>query len=468
MEIKRMHDGDETRTAGRVLILDDEPVIQDVLRSLLEKSGYEVTVLGDASSARKLLLKDDDWDVFLLDFMLTDGDGMEVLKYSRKLHPELAVVMITAFGTVENAVSAMKLGAFHYLTKPFKNEEVRHLVAQAARTSRLRRENRDLRKALEEKYKFEKIIGKSHRMKELYRFIEQVALSRSTVLIEGESGTGKELVAQAIHRRSTRAAKPFLVVNSNSIPSELLEDNLFGHVRGAFTGAVGAKKGLLELADGGTILFDEISTVSGEVQAKLLRVMQEKEFLPIGALESRRVDVRILAATNESLRDLVAEGRFREDMYYRLAVISVNLPPLRRRKEDIPLLAEHFLALYRRENRKDISMFSPEVMARFMEYGWPGNVRELENVVERGVVLATGDTILVDTLPADMFVPSRQSATPSLADGVGFNKAVTDYESSLIQAALAQVGGVQKKAAKILDLKPTTLNEKIKRLGITY
>ncbi len=465
---ERMHDVDETGPAGRVLILDDEPVIQDVLRNLLEKSGYEVTVLGDAASARKLLLKDGDWDVFLLDFMLPDGDGMEVLKYSRKLHPELGVVMITAFGTVENAVSAMKLGAFHYLTKPFKNEEVRHLVAQAVRTSRLRRENRDLRKALEEKYKFEKIIGKSHRMKELYRFIEQVAPSRSTVLIEGESGTGKELVAQAIHRRSTRAAKPFLVVNSNSIPSELLEDNLFGHARGAFTGAVGAKKGLLELADGGTILFDEISTVSGEVQAKLLRVMQEKEFLPIGALESRRVDVRILAATNESLRELVAEGRFREDMYYRLAVISIELPPLRRRKEDIPLLAEHFLAQYRLENRKDISAFSSEVMARFMEYGWPGNVRELENVVERGVVLATGDTILVDALPADMFVPSRQIVFPGLADGVGFNKAVTDYESSLIQAALAQAGGVQKKAAQILDLKPTTLNEKIKRMGITY
>ncbi len=468
MGIERMHDVDAARPAGRVLILDDEPVIQDVLRDLLEKSGYEVTVLGDASSARKLLAEDGDWDVFLLDFMLPDGDGMEVLKYSRKLHPELVVVMITAFGTVENAVSAMKLGAFHYLTKPFKNEEVRHLVAQAARTSLLRRENRDLRKALEEKYKFEKIIGKSRRMKELYRFIEQVATSRSTVLIEGESGTGKELVAQAIHRRSTRAAKPFLVVNSNSIPTELLEDNLFGHVRGAFTGAVGAKRGLLELADGGTILFDEISTVSGAVQAKLLRVMQEKEFLPIGALESRKVDVRILAATNESLRDLVAGGRFREDLYYRLAVISIELPPLRRRKEDIPLLAEHFLAQYRRENRKDVAMISPEVMAMFMKYGWPGNVRELENVVERGVVLATGDTILADALPADMFGPGRQIPIPSLADGIGFNKAVTEFESSLIQAALEQAGGVQKKAAQILGLKPTTLNEKIKRLGITH
>ncbi|MBD3867709.1 MAG: sigma-54-dependent Fis family transcriptional regulator [Acidobacteria bacterium] len=459
---------DQAGRAGRVLVLDDEPVIQDVLRNLLEKSGYEVTVLGDAAAARKLLSEDGDWDVFLLDFMLPDEDGMEVLKFARKLHPELVVVMITAFGTVENAVSAMKLGAFHYLTKPFKNEEVRHLVAQAARTSSLRRENRDLRKALEEKYKFEKIIGKSRRMQELYRFIDQVASSTSTVLIQGESGTGKELVAQAIHRRSLRAAKPFLVVNSHSIPAELLEDNLFGHARGAFTGAVGAKRGLLELADGGTILFDEISTISGDVQAKLLRVMQEKEFLPIGALESRKVDVRILAATNENLRDLVGEGRFREDLYYRLAVISIDLPPLRRRVEDIPLLAEHFLARYIKENRKEVEGFTPDVMAVFMEYGWPGNVRELENVVERGVVLATGDRIEVDSLPADLFGPGRTPMVPALVEGVGLSQAVADFESALIRAALEQAGGVQKKAAEILGLKPTTLNEKIKRLGITH
>ena len=465
---KTMQKVDQAGRAGRVLVLDDEPVIQDVLRNLLEKSGYEVTVLGDAAAARKLLSEDGDWDVFLLDFMLPDEDGMEVLKFARKLHPELVVVMINAFGTVENAVSAMKLGAFHYLTKPFKNEEVRHLVAQAARTSSLRRENRDLRKALEEKYKFEKIIGKSRRMQELYRFIDQVASSTSTVLIQGESGTGKELVAQAIHRRSLRAAKPFLVVNSHSIPADLLEDNLFGHARGAFTGAVGAKRGLLELADGGTILFDEISTISGDVQAKLLRVMQEKEFLPIGALESRKVDVRILAATNENLRDLVGEGRFREDLYYRLAVISIDLPPLRRRVDDIPLLAEHFLARYIKENRKEVEGFTPDVMAVFMEYGWPGNVRELENVVERGVVLATGDRIEVDSLPADLFGPGRTPKVPALAEGVGLSQAVADFESALIRTALKQAGGVQKKAAEILGLKPTTLNEKIKRLGITH
>jgi two-component system response regulator PilR (NtrC family) len=454
--------------AGRVLVLDDEPVIQDVLRNLLEKSGYEVTVLGDAAAARELLDTDGDWDVFLLDFMLPDEDGMEVLKYARKLHPELVVVMITAFGTVENAVSAMKLGAFHYLTKPFKNEEVRHLVAQAAKTSNLRRENRDLRKALEERYKYEQIIGKARRMQDLYRFIDQVAPSTSTVLIQGESGTGKELVAQAIHRRSSRAGKPFLVVNSNSIPTELLEDNLFGHARGAFTGAVGAKRGLLELADGGTILFDEISTISGEVQAKLLRVMQEKEFLPIGSLESRKVDVRILAATNEDLRDLVTEGRFREDLYYRLAVISIDLPPLRRRQEDIPLLAEHFLARFNKDNRKEIEGFTPDVMALFMEYGWPGNVRELENVVERGVVLATASHIEVESLPADLFGPGRTPRVPGLVEGVGLSQAVADFESALIQAALEKAGGVQKKAAEILGLKPTTLNEKIKRLGITH
>jgi two-component system response regulator PilR (NtrC family) len=374
--------------------------------------------------------------------------------------------MITAFGTVENAVAAMKSGAFHYVTKPFKNDEVRHLVTRAVQTTRLHRENEDLRRALEERYRFEKLVGKSRPMQEVYRFIDQVAPSRSTVLVQGESGTGKELVAQAIHRRSPRCRKPFLVVNSSSIPTELLEDNLFGHVRGAFTGAGSDKMGLLEAADGGTVLFDEITTVAPVVQTKLLRVIQEKEFLPLGAVERRTVDVRILAATNEDVRKLVADGTFREDLYYRLNVISISLPPLRERLDDLPLLVAHFLDRYNRENEKRVRGLAPEALERMLGYAWPGNVRELENVIERGVVLARGDEITTDLLPRDLQQSLTPAASGMLPEGIGLYEAVSRFERELIEAALRRTGGVQKQAAELLRLKPTTLNEKIKRLGI--
>jgi DNA-binding NtrC family response regulator len=303
-------------------------------------------------------------------------------------------------------------------------------------------------------------------MQEVYRFIDQVAQSRATVLINGESGTGKELVAHAIHRRSPRADAPFMIVNSHSIPTELLEDNLFGHSRGAFTGASASKVGLLEIADRGTVLFDEISTVTPEVQTKLLRVIQDKEFLPLGALESKIVDVRVIAATNEDLKHLIDIGRFREDLYYRLNVISVSIPPLRARMEDVPILVEHFLDKFNTENRKSVSRVTPEVMDRFLSHSWPGNVRELENVVERGVVLARGDEIGIDLLPSDM---SQRVVLPDaapLADGVRFYDAVGRFERQLIEGALRRTGGVQKHAAELLGLKATTLNEKIKRLGI--
>jgi two-component system response regulator PilR (NtrC family) len=303
-------------------------------------------------------------------------------------------------------------------------------------------------------------------MQEVFRLIEQVAPSRSTVLIHGESGTGKELVAQAIHRRSNRRDHPFVVVNSNSIPTELLEDNLFGHAKGAFTGAIGTKRGLLETAAGGTILFDEISTVSLDVQAKLLRVIQEREFLPVGALESRSVDVRMLAATNEDLKALVSEGRFREDLYYRLNVISVVLPPLRERMEDVPILLQHFLDRFNEENGKKVRTVAPEVLQRFLRYSWPGNVRELENVVERGVVLARGDQITPDVLPPELVSGAELPEAAVLPPGLSLFDAMARYERQLIVSALRESGGIQKQAARLLGLKPTTLNEKIKRLGI--
>ncbi len=451
---------------GRILVVDDEPVVGDVLKTVLTSEGHSVEIAPDAATGRALLESGGPWDALLLDVMLPDADGLDVLRWAREHVPDLAVFMITAYGSVENAVAAMKLGAFHYLTKPFKNDEVRLLVAKAVQTTRLRVENKDLKRALEQRFRFEKIVGKSHAMQEIYRFIEQVAPSRSTVLIQGESGTGKELVAQAIHRRSTRADKPFVVVSSHSIPTDLLEDNLFGHTRGAFTGAAGAKPGLLDVADGGSVLFDEISTVSPEVQVKLLRVIQEKEFLPLGAVESRVVDVRILAATNEDLKTLVDQGRFREDLYYRLNVINVTVPPLRKRAEDIPLLVEHFLGHFNEENGKEVARVTPEVLERFLGYPWPGNVRELENVVERGVVLARGREIGLDLLPREMLASVSLPETVALPDGMGFYDAVARYERQLIEAALRRAGGVQKVAAEALGLKPTTLNEKIKRLGI--
>jgi DNA-binding NtrC family response regulator len=451
--------------APRILVIDDEPVIADVLRELLGQEGYAVTVAPDAASGRDLL-ESEHWDALLLDLMLPDADGLDMLRWVRDERPDLAVVMITAYGSVENAVAAMKSGAFHYVTKPFKNEEVRQMVARAVQTTRLRVENKDLRRALKERNRFERIVGKSKPMQEIYRFIEQIAPSRSTVLIQGESGTGKELVAQAIHLRSQRADKPFTVVSSSSIPTELLEDNLFGHVRGAFTGAGGDKLGLLEATDGGTVVFDEITTVAPVVQAKLLRVIQEKEFLPLGSVESRTVDVRILAATNEDMKQLVDEGSFREDLYYRLNVINIGLPPLRERLDDLPPLIAHFLDRYSAENGKSVLRVSQEALERMLNYDWPGNVRELENVIERGVVLARGEEITLDLLPKDLQKKFAVPSAGSLPEGLGLSEALSRYERQLIEAALRLAGGVQKRAAEQLGLKPTTLNEKIKRLGI--
>lgn len=455
---------DPSLAPKRVLVIDDEPVVVDVLQTLLARDGYEVQSAGDAAEGRRLIESGERWDLLLLDVMLPDADGMEVLNWVREAAPELAVVMITAHGTIADAVTAMRVGAFHYVTKPFNNEEVRLLVAKAVQTTRLRRENQHLRQALDDQYRFEKIVGKSRKMHEIYRLIDQMAPSRSTVLIQGESGTGKELVAHALHRRSPRADKPLVVVNSNSIPADLLEDNLFGHVRGAFTGANTSKVGLLESADGGTILFDEITTVAPAVQAKLLRVMQEKEFRPLGAVENRTVDVRILAATNEDMGQLVARGEFREDLYYRLNVLTVSLPPLRERMEDVPILIEHFLRRYNVENSKQVRGFAPEVLDLLLSYDWPGNVRQLENVVERGVVLCRSEEIELDLLPPELRRADSPRATGRDEPGVDLSRAVSEYERQLIESALKQAGGVQKRAARLLGVKPTTLNEKLKRL----
>ncbi len=450
---------------GQVLVVDDEEVVQDVLRRLLGRAGYGVTITGSGEEALSVLERQR-FDAVLLDLMLPGRDGMSVLQEIQTNHPELPVLMMTAFSSVETAVEAMKVGAFHYLPKPFKNEEVLNLIGQAINQLRLREENQQLRKALLERHRFEKIVGRSRPMQDLYRMVDQVAPTRSTVLIQGESGTGKELFAQALHQRSGRAAYPFVVVNCNSIPPDLLEANLFGHTRGAFTGAATARKGFVEAADGGSIFFDEISSIRPEIQTKLLRVMQEKEFTPIGSTEPVRVDVRIIAATNVNLKTLVERAEFREDLYYRLNVITLTLPPLRDRIEDVPLLVEHFLQKFAAENGRAIERFTPEALNRLVRYPWPGNVRELENVIERAVVLCTGREVGLELLPPDVRESHQAALDESGGDlppGVSFNEAVDAYERRLIESALTRAQGVQKKAAELLGLKPTTLNEKLRR-----
>lgn len=457
-----------TGTAARILIIDDEEIIREALDALLTRDGFLVRTAATAADGLAQLA-DEDVDVVLLDLMLPDRSGMEVLEEIRRTDEDLPVVMITAFGTIDTAVRATKQGAFHYFTKPFKNDEVLVVIRNAVERRRLQRENLELRNRLKSgSHRFDQIIGGSARMRAVFDLIGRAAPSRTTVLIQGESGTGKELVAQAVHRRSARADKPFVTVNSGNLPPDLLESNLFGHVKGAFTGAVAMKKGLFEMADRGTIFFDEIGNVPLDTQAKLLRVIQEREFMRLGGVDTIKVDVRIIAATNVDLRRSVAEGRFREDLFYRLNVIPVQLPALRERKEDIPLLVQHFLEKYGEESRKSGWFVTPEAMDLLMAYDWPGNVRELENVIERAVVLAPSREIGLDLIPeqvrfnrefrnADFVVPP---------EGIPLREVLSNAERRWIESALEAAGGVQKRAAELLFIKPTTLNEMIKRYDI--
>ena len=452
---------------GTVLVIDDEEVMREILDSLLSADGYRVKLASTGEDGLEVVRREP-VDLAIVDVMLPDQSGIDVLDELKKIDPEVVAVMITAFASVETAIEAMKRGAFDYVTKPFKNDEVRLVVANGVKQRRLVDENKTLRAALVDRQRFDVLVGKSPRMQEVYGLIQQVAPSKSTVLITGESGTGKELVAKAIHNHSARKAKPFVTVNSGSLPPDLLESNLFGHVKGAFTGAVSPKKGLFEVADGGSIFLDEIGTVPLETQAKLLRVIQEREFMRLGGVDTIRVDVRIIAATNSDLRELVDEGSFREDLYYRLNVINVLLPPLRQRKEDVTLLTQHFLKKYCDENDRESLQLSPETVKALLEYDWPGNVRELENVVERAVVLADGPIIHRNIIPEHVRSgpPLRIPQVVVPEEGIAFREVVTAFEKRLIESALDAAGGVQKKAAQLLGLKPTTLNEMIKRYAI--
>jgi two-component system response regulator PilR (NtrC family) len=415
------------------------------------------------------LAKSVPFDAAIVDVMMPGMDGLAALEELKKFDEELPVLMITAFASVETAISAMKRGAFDYITKPFKNDEVLVVVRNAVERRQLKAENTALRQTLQaQQQSFSGIIGRSSRMKQVFDLIIQAAPSRSTILITGESGTGKELAARAIHSNSSRSDRAFVTVNSGNLPSDLLESTLFGHVKGAFTGAVYPKKGLCDLADKGSIFFDEIGNIPLETQAKLLRVMQEREFMRLGGMETIKVDVRIIAATNCDLQQMVEEGRFREDLFYRLHVISLYLPPLRERKEDIPVIAHHFLAKYSEENRKPGLELTAAALDLLMEYDWPGNVRELENVIERAVVLTSGPRIDTDLIP-DNVRSSPRFHIPRFVvppEGISFKDVITSVEKRLIEETLEAAGGVQKKAAELLKIKPTTLNEMIKRYEI--
>jgi two-component system response regulator PilR (NtrC family) len=452
---------------GLIHIIDDEPVIHDVLSQLLTPEGYDIEI---SASGEEALQKypGQAADLILLDLLMPGMDGLQVLREIKKINPQAAIIIITAYGSVESAIEAMKIGAYDYIQKPFKHEELLLTIARALELKNLQEENFRLRDELKRKFSFSNIIGKSKVMEHVFDLIKAAAPTRSTILIQGESGTGKELVARAIHLNSNRANFPFVIVNSGSLPPDLLESHLFGHVKGAFTGAVSEKQGLFEAADKGTIFFDEISAISMETQAKLLRVMQDKEFMRLGGTKTLRVDVRIIAATNTDLEEQIKQKVFRKDLYYRLNVIKIELPPLRDRKEDIPLLVKHFLESYSEENSKEIEGVSEDVLEILERNAWPGNVRELENLIERAVVFAKARIITRENLPESLLASETARADPLDVSGAESNlrELTLAYQKRHIEATLKKAKGVQKSAAKILGVKPTTLNEMIKRLKI--
>ncbi|RPI26612.1 MAG: sigma-54-dependent Fis family transcriptional regulator [Acidobacteria bacterium] len=451
-----------------ILVIDDEEVMRDVMSRLLEQEGYSVTLTSTPSEGLEAL-SGGVYDVILLDLMLPEKNGLVLLPEILQVDPDAVVIILTAYGSIESAVQATRGGAFDFLTKPFQNDQFLLAVRNGITKRNLEAENRQLKKNFREQFAFQSIVGKSEQMNQVFELIGQVGPSRSTVLITGESGTGKELVAKALHNCSNRANRPFVAVNSGTIPSELLESELFGHVKGAFTGATATKKGLFEIANEGTIFLDEVGTIPLETQAKLLRVIQEREFRRVGGLENIKVDVRILAATNIDLKHAVETGAFREDLFYRLNVITLTLPSLRERKEDIALLVEHFVVKYSSENGRPPCRFDQQALRTLMEYDWPGNVRELENLVERAVVLAPADGVITrDLFPRDLLHSSSVGLgrLGALNHGGALKELMQDYERNLIVAALEKTAWNQKKAADLLRVNATTLNEKLKRLKI--
>jgi DNA-binding NtrC family response regulator len=462
---RRTGNGASAASVGLVLIIDDEAEIRESLQTLLELEGYEVET---ASTGNDGLASAGDrpFDLVLLDLALPDKNGLTVLAELHERDPQLPVIVITAYGTVDNAVRATQAGAANFIQKPWDNDKLLADVRAAVGRHRAEEENVQLKRALRQRYNFDNIVGKGEAMLKIFDLVTQVAPSRSTILLQGESGTGKELIAKALHLNSPRRDRPFVPVNTGSMPPDLLESTLFGHVKGAFTSAVASKKGLFEVADHGTLFLDEIGSMTMDTQAKILRVLQDRKFMHLGGVQEIQVDVRIIAATNVDLRQLVKEGKFRDDLYYRLNVITIDLPSLRQRKEDIPLLVDFFLQRYSEENGRPIRRMTPEALRPLMAYSWPGNVRELENVIERAVVLSSGAEIGVDLI-AD-HIANRGGTLPMLdhhTDASLF-EIMEDCERQIITGMLEKCGWNQTEAAERFRVPLSTLNQKIKRLNI--
>jgi DNA-binding NtrC family response regulator len=437
----------------KILVVDDEAPIREMLKKgLSQMGGFTIDVAQNGQEAIEKIEKDV-FDLVLTDLKMPEMDGIELLKTIKGTRPEVMVILMTAYGSIQTAVEAIKIGANDYITKPIDFNELLIHISKSQKESQLLRENQLLRMEVRKKFEFNNIIGKSRKMQEIFSLIEKVAPSNSTVIIYGGSGTGKELVAKAIHYHSPRTEKPFLPFNCGAIPETLVESELFGHTKGAFTGAVQAKRGLFEEANGGTLFLDEISNILPSVQVKLLRVLQEKEVMRVGSTERTKIDVRMIAATNEDLEANVKNGKFREDLYYRLHVFPIFLPDLKDRKEDIPLLAYHFLDVYAKETQKQIKAISKEAMNLLLEYHWPGNVRELENSIERGVIVADEDTLTVKDFPYHL----RESRADLIKKGAQGQKSLDDIKDEYITEILKETGGNKRLAADILKVNPRTL-----------
>lgn len=447
----------------RILVVDDEESHRIMLRAVLKEEGYEVSEASDGTEAVKAV-EQEPFDLILMDIRMRTMDGIEALGEIRKISPLVPVLIMTAYASVKTAVEALKAGAFEYLTKPLDTDELKILIEKALEIYHLRAENVALKERLGDRFNFSKIIGRSPRMKEVFDTLSLVAPTDATVLILGESGTGKELVANSIHHNSPRASQSFIKVSCAALPETLLEGELFGHEKGAFTGAIARREGRFQLAHRGTIFLDEVGEMSVTTQTKLLRVLQEKEFEPLGSTRTVKADVRVIAASNKDLEREVKEGRFREELFYRLNVVPVSLPPLRERKDDIPALAAHFFAIYRDKNRKELKDISGKAMDLLTRYDWPGNIRELENGIERAVILARGEIIA----PADLPLPIQALSRDREIQGLNLPSGISlqEVERALILKTLDDTGGNRSRAAEILGINRRTLQNKLKEYGI--
>ncbi|MBW1690681.1 MAG: sigma-54-dependent Fis family transcriptional regulator [Deltaproteobacteria bacterium] len=449
-----------------ILIVDDEKNYLVILEALLAPEGYEVITEDNSLNALRLI-KETDFDLVITDMKMPKMDGIELLDEVKKIDSELPVIIMTAYGTIEMAVEAMKKQAYDYITKPFRNEELKQTVKKALELYRLKKENRRLNEALSDRYRYGNIIGKSKKMTKIYDMIEKVAQSKASIMITGPSGTGKELIAKAIHFNSPRKNMPFISINCGALTETLLESELFGHERGAFTGAVTMKKGRFELADGGTLFLDEVGEMSAALQVKLLRVLQEMEFERVGGTRTIKVDVRIVAASNRKLKEDVDKGIFREDLFYRLNVVQIEVPPLKERIEDIPLLVAHFIEKYRPSNKRDIEL-SPETWKALYTHSWPGNIRELENIVESALVMSSGTTITLNDLP-DYLVKKEAKKIELdkiVPRNLRLNEALDQIEGQLILRALKASNNVQSRAAEMLGISRRVMHYKMKKYGM--